>query len=81
MQFTEAHFWLFVSLAFLLGVIAVIGSDFGKRSEIYERIEKIEKQLETLQSSKKGKIRNDKINLREEVERIKNSPNHPSKQL
>ena len=71
MQFTEAHFWLFISLAFLLGVIAVIGSDFGKRSEIGMRIERIEKRLDKLEvlelsrSLKKGKNRDDKIKYKE----------------
>ena len=79
MQFTEAHFWLFVALAFLLGVLVVIANDFGEKSKISKRIERIEqrldqtKRLELLQSLKKGKICNDKINLREEVERIRNS--------
>lgn len=43
MKFTEAHFWLFVALSFLLGVLAVIGNDFGERSKISKRIERIEK--------------------------------------
>jgi len=79
MYFTEAHFWLFIALTFLLGVLAVIANDFGERSKISKRIERIEqrldqtKKLEPLQSLKKGKICNDKINLGEEVERVRNS--------
>ena len=49
MRFTEAHFWLFISLSFLLGVIAVIGSDFGKRGKMGMRIEKIERRLDRIE--------------------------------
>ena len=46
MRFTEAHFWLFTALAFLLGVLVVIANDFGERSKISKRIERIEQCLD-----------------------------------
>lgn len=61
MQFTEGHAWIIITLAFLLGVLALINSDFGKRGKMGMRIQRVEKRIDRLEvlelsrSLKKGR--------------------------
>ena len=62
MEFTEGHAWVIITLAFLLGVLALINSDFGKRGKMGMRIEALEERIEHLEvlelsrSLKKGRL-------------------------
>ena len=49
MQFTEGHAWIIITLAFLLGVLTLINSDFGKRGKMGMRIERLEERIEHLE--------------------------------
>ena len=62
MEFTEGHAWVIITLAFLLGVLALVNSDFGKRGKMGMRIEKLELRIQHLEvlelsrSLKKGRL-------------------------
>ena len=61
MEFTEGHAWIIITLAFLLGVLALINSDFGKRGKMGMRIQRVEERIDQLEvlelsrSLKKGR--------------------------
>ena len=74
MEFTEGHAWIIITLAFLLGVLALINSDFGKRGKMGMRIQRVEQRLEVLekaQSLTKGRSQPAQTLKRKEVKRRK----------
>ena len=71
MQFNEGHAWIIITLAFLLGVLALINSDFGKRGKMGMRIQRVEERLDRLEvlelsrSLKKGRF----VTKRQDIKR------------
>ena len=76
MQFNEGHAWVIITLSFLLGVLALINSDFGKRGKMGMRIQRVEERLDRLEvlelsrSLKNGRFVTTRQNIeRKEVKR------------
>ena len=73
MQFTEGHAWIIITLSFLLGVLALINSDFGKRGKMGMRIQRVEERLDRLEvlelsrSLKKGRFVTARQDIKREV--------------